>query len=144
MNLKRLREDYAVYSVVLSTRLRSLSSKSVEEMSPRRNGGRRSVLTTMRLATKCHPDEMAGDELYLRWNGWRRSVPAAKWQATKCEVTKRRRWKGVYPTWGHKLLSSALPKIYTTNKEGCSILALVFSLKPNVLTSSVKRARLYR
>ena len=88
----------------LSTRLRSSSSSSVDEVHvpkkwratkcprdkfagdkvpTRRNGWRQSVHETKWLATKCPRDETAGDKVYMKRNGWRRSVPATKWQATK-------------------------------------------------------------
>ena len=54
------------------------SSCSSDEVSPQRNGRRRSVPATKRQATKCIRDEMAGDEVYPRRNGWRRSVSATK------------------------------------------------------------------
>ena len=74
---------YSLHSSSLSTRLRSSSSSSIDDVSLRQNGGRQSVPATKWLATKCPCNEMAGDKLYLRRNSWRRLVPTTKWQATK-------------------------------------------------------------
>ena len=62
-----------------------------DEVSPRRNGWRRSVPATKWLATNCTRDETAGDELSLRQNGRRRNG------GDEMAVAKWRRRKGVYP-----------------------------------------------
>ena len=69
MNFKCLCVKYcSLHRLFLSTSLRSSSSLSVDEVSPRQNGRQRSVLMTK--------------------NGWRRSVPAMKWLAMNCTRDK--------------------------------------------------------
>ena len=63
MNLKCLCVNYcSLHPLSLSTSVRSSSSSSVDEVSSRQNGGRRSVPGTKWLATNCTRDKMAGDE----------------------------------------------------------------------------------
>ena len=109
-SLKCLSINYAVFICRLCLhvcvhRPRRLSMKCPrdkmegDEVSPRQNGWRRSVLVTKRLAMKCTRDEMGGDKMYPRRHG--------RWQNGSDEMAATKAGVPVYMTpIAHKRLAT--------------------------------------
>ena len=123
----------------------SLDETAGDEVSPRRNGWRRSVPATKCQAAKCPRDGIAGDEVSPRRNARRQSVLATEWLATKCPrdemagdettETKRRRRKS-----GHEK-GCTRTRSYTTDliaRLSCKIFFMLTHIDRLINVSTVQ------